>query len=269
MSIQIEKISDIIEKEKRDCFEILGVKIDAVNLTLASERILQWIKEKRKTYVCVAPVSTVMDCQRDAGYRDIVNSAGMVTPDGMPVVWIGKWKKHSHIERTYGPDLIKTMCRLSEREGCRHYFYGGSEATCRRLAEKLQRQFPRLQIAGQYSPPFRDIHGRETQEVIDRINAGNPDILWVGLGAPKQDYWMFYHRDKLDVPVMIGVGAAFDFLAGTKVQAPVWIQRSGFEWLFRLCCEPKRLWRRYLFGNSQFVYLLLKDFLKLEKRINL
>ncbi len=239
--------------------EILGVKIDVTNLATATERITEWIQAGHKSYVCVAPVATIMDCQRDSVYRNIINNADMVTPDGMPVVWLGKWRGQHTIGRTYGPDLMLAACSLSEQKGFRHYFYGGSEETCNLLVHRLQQQFPSLQIVGKYSPPVRDMHGQETPEIVNQINKAKPDILWVGLGSPKQDYWMSYHRRQLEAPVIIGVGAAFDFLAGTKIQAPGWIQRSGLEWFFRLCCEPRRLWRRYLIGNFQFAYMLLKD----------
>ena len=240
-------------------FEILGVKISAVNLPSACARIEQWIADRTRTYVCVAPVSTVMDCQDDQEYRQIVNHAGMVTPDGMPVVWLGRKRAGRHVERTYGPDLMNMFCGLSEEKEYKHFFYGGSATANRLLVENLQRRFPRLKIAGQYSPPFLAPRQKERPEVISQINAAAADVLWIGLGSPKQDYWMALHRADLDVPVMIGAGAAFDFLAGTKPQAPRWMQRSGLEWVFRLCSEPRRLWKRYLLGNTRFIYLLLKE----------
>ncbi|VAX35394.1 N-acetylmannosaminyltransferase [hydrothermal vent metagenome] len=240
--------------------DILGVKVDAINLSLACQRIECWIQKHIKTYVCIAPVATIIDAQKDVKYREIVNNAGMVTPDGMPVVWIGKkLKKNKVIERTYGPDLMRDFCQLSQDKGYRHYFYGGLEDTLVKLKSNLLEQFPRLNISGLFSPPMLDIGEDESQDVLDQINAAKPDVLWVGLGSPKQDYWMVQHRNKLDVPVMIGVGAAFDFFAGTKRQAPVWIQKSGLEWLFRLCSEPKRLWRRYVLGNTLFIFLILKE----------
>jgi N-acetylglucosaminyldiphosphoundecaprenol N-acetyl-beta-D-mannosaminyltransferase len=244
-------------------FDILGVKISAVNLSSAATHIEKWIAAKTKTYVCVAPVSTVIDCQDDPQYRVIVNNASMVTPDGMPVVWLGRRRAGTIVDRTYGPDLMKMFCGLSEEKGYRHFFYGGSSKANRLLVENLQRLFPRLKIVGQYAPPFLALQQKEKPEVIAQINASSADVLWIGLGSPKQDYWMALHRAELDVPVMIGAGAAFDFLAGTKPQAPRWIQRSGLEWVFRLCCEPQRLWKRYLIGNTRFVWLLFKNkFLK-------
>lgn len=245
-----------------EVMEILGVKVNITNLSLAGETISDWIRCKQKTYVCIAPVSTIVDCQKDQQYRAIVNNAGMATPDGMPLVWLGKMRGEKIIERTYGPDLVLHLCNLSQEKGYRHYFYGSSPKTIQLLSQRLKERFPRLNIVGSFSPPVREAGSLESDDVLAQINSANPDILWVGLGSPKQDYWMCNHRSRLNVPVMIGIGAAFDFLAGTKRQAPVWMRRCGLEWLFRLLCEPRRLWRRYLLGNTQFLYLLIKDFFK-------
>jgi N-acetylglucosaminyldiphosphoundecaprenol N-acetyl-beta-D-mannosaminyltransferase len=239
--------------------DILGVRISAVTLTSASEAIEGWVKARQKAYVCVAPVSTLVDCQRDPAYRKIVNEADMVTPDGMPVVWLAKVQAGKAIDRTYGPDLMRSLCGKGH---LRHYFFGSTTETLRQLEQALKKEFPEIRIAGTMSPPFRPDAQIEEKAVLEAINQANPDILWVGLGAPKQDFWMKLNRARLEVPVMIGVGAAFDFLAGVKPQAPKWIQRSGFEWLFRLCCEPKRLWKRYLIGNSLFVFYVIKDMFK-------
>ena len=242
--------------------DILGVKVTITNLASACETISGWVHSRQKTYVCVAPVSTIVDCQRDMQYKEIVNNAGMTTPDGMPLVWLGKIRGEKVIERTYGPDLMLRLCQVSQEKGYRHYFYGGSPETIQLLSRRLKDQFPKLNIVGSYSPPFRDIRGQESEDVLKHIDSTNPDILWVGLGSPKQDYWMHQHRSRLNVPVMIGIGAAFDFLAGTKRQAPAWMRRCGLEWFFRFLCEPRRLWRRYLIGNTQFIYLLIKETFK-------
>lgn len=244
---------------KDERFDVLGVRVSVTSLTGACEAIGQWIENKIKIYVCVAPVSTIIDCQDSAPYRDIVNAAGLVTPDGMPLVWLGRAKGHRDLERTYGPDLMLALCDYSQQRGYKHYFYGGTSVSLQRLSLRLKTQFPDLKILGAYAPGRLEINAMEEDEVIRQINALQPDILWIGLGSPKQDYWMARHRGKLDVPVLIGSGAAFDFLSGTKPQAPRWMQRSGLEWLFRLGCEPRRLWRRYLIGNSRFVFLLLRE----------
>ena len=242
--------------------DILGVNISVTDIHRACAYIEDRIARREKTYICIAPVSTVVDCQRDTEYRRIVNGAGMTTPDGVPLVWLGKLRGEKTIKRTYGPDLMQALCGLSQQRGYRHYFLGGTREKNNLLVEKLKTRFPKLEIAGSYAPPLRPIGEIEEGPVLDQINVANPDVLWVGLGSPKQDYWMRNHREKLDVPIMIGVGAAFDFIAGTKRQAPLWMRRCGLEWLFRLCCEPRRLWKRYLFGNTQFIYFLIKDMMK-------
>ena len=248
--------------------DILGVQISNTNLALACEAIGFWIKENVKTYVCVAPVSTIVDCQRNPAYRRIVNQAGMVTPDGMPVVWLGKLKGSKVIQRTYGPDLMMALSEWGEGRALRHFFYGGNEEVITLLKNKLHERFPGIKIVGMHLPHQMALGEKEIPEVIAKINEAQPDVIWVGLGSPKQDYWMHQHRQVLQAPVMVGVGAAFDFLSGKKAQAPKWMQRSGLEWLFRFCCEPRRLWRRYLIGNSLFIYWLLKHSLKTKFQKN-
>lgn len=243
-------------------FSILGVKITVTNIPQATATIGAWIKQRLRTYVCVAPVATIMDCQRDEAYRQVVNNAGMVTPDGMPVVWLGQRQGHDVLARTYGPDLMLSLCEHGQDYGYRHYFYGGTEATNIKLMDELTKRFAQIKIVGHYAPPFRPVHSQEEKEILDQINDVTPDILWVGLGAPKQDFWMAQHRDQLQAPIMIGVGAAFDFIAGEKKQAPRWMQRSGLEWLFRLGCEPRRLWRRYLLGNAHFILLCIRAYVR-------
>ena len=246
-------------------FSILGVNISAVNLESASAAIDAWIRNHEKRYVCVAPVSTILSCQDDTDYKDVINNADMVTPDGMPVVWLGRRQGFHEVSRTYGPDLMQRVCFEGQKKGYRHYFYGAAPKTLEKLINRLKEGYPQIQIAGYYAPPFRPLSASENQDVIEKINAAQADILWVGLGSPKQDFWMKQNRDKLHVPVAIGVGAAFDFLAGTKKQAPRWMQRSGLEWLFRFLSEPRRLWRRYLIGNPRFIFLLMKEYVTTRK----
>ena len=239
--------------------DILGVKVDAVNLDSAWGIIEEWVSKREKAYVCVAPVSTIVSCHEDEQYRDVVNRAQMVTPDGMPVVWLARGKGFKEVERTYGPDLLLKVCKEGQQKELRHFFYGGTEEVCGRLKTALAAQASSIRIVGMYSPPFRELTDAENEKIVTMINEAQPDILWVGLGSPKQDFWMSKNRDKLTGPVMLGVGAAFDFLSGIKPQAPRWMQCSGLEWLFRLCCEPRRLWKRYFVGNTKFIVLLLKE----------
>ncbi len=241
---------------------LLGVNVSRVNPVLAVAQICTWVKEKQRTYVCVAPVATLVDARRDPSYAAAVNAAGMVTPDGMPVVWLARWRGCQDITRTYGPDLLLEVCNKGQQLGLRHFFYGGTEATLEKLQKKLLGAYPGILIAGQYAPPFRTGVWMEDPQIIERINEAHADIIWVGLGSPKQDFWMHRHRPLLEAPVIVGAGAAFDFCSGVKPQAPRWLQGCGLEWFFRLCCEPRRLWKRYLIGNSLFLIYLIRDCFK-------
>lgn len=259
-----ENQQQIFRDHKR--LDLLGVRVSDVTIPKAVAIIGEWITSKMKCYVCVAPVSTLVDCQKDPKYRRVVNAADMVTPDGMPVVWLGRVKGSQTIDRTYGPDLFSAVCHEGQERGYRHFFYGGTPETLNLLEKKLKDRYPGLNIAGKISPDFKPAAVVEDQRIIDEINQSYPDILWVGLGSPKQDFWMDLHRPLLNVPVIVGVGAAFDFLSGTKPQAPLWMRRSGLEWLFRLCSEPQRLWKRYLIGNSAFIFYVCRScFMKSNK----
>jgi len=233
---------------------VLGVGISPLTRSQAVATIEDWIARGERHYVCVSGIHGVMESHRDAHLRAIHNAAGMVTPDGMPLVWISRWKGFRQTERVYGPDLLLACCERSVSTGYRHYFYGGGPGVPEQLTKRLQARFPRLDVVGGYSPPFRALTPDEDANVVARVNAASPDIVWVGLSTPKQERWMFEHRDRLTAAVCIGVGAAFDFHAGLKPQAPKWMQRSGLEWVFRLYHEPRRLWRRYLRNNPLFVW---------------
>ena len=243
---------------------ILGVEISAINMQIALDTIRGWIDGSQQHYVCVTPVHALMDFRREPELVRIVNESGLTTPDGMPLVWVLKLLGFSRVERVYGPDLMLEVCRISQDAGYRHYFYGGAEGVPEKLSKNLCSKFPDLEIAGTYSPPFRPLTAEEDRKILENINKSEPDIIWVGLGAPKQERWMAEHIDKLNAPVLIGVGAAFDFHAGLKQQAPGWIQRCGLEWLFRLITEPKRLWKRYAFNNPLFLILLFAQVLGIK-----
>lgn len=243
---------------------VLGVGISPITPARALETIGRWIAHGERHYVCVSGIHGVMESQRDELLRRIHNGAGMVTPDGMPLVWISRWRGFKEVQRVYGPDLLLACCERSQAMGWRHYFYGGGMGVPERLTERLQARFRGLRVVGGYSPPFRALTPDEDAEVVARINAAAPDIVWVGLSTPKQERWMFEHRSSLTAPVCIGVGAAFDFHAGLKRQAPRWMQRSGLEWVFRLYQEPRRLWRRYLKNNPLFVWHVVLQSLGIE-----
>jgi N-acetylglucosaminyldiphosphoundecaprenol N-acetyl-beta-D-mannosaminyltransferase len=241
---------------------LLGVNVSRVNPVLAVHQICEWVRQKQRTYVCVAPVATLVDAKRNPLYAAAVNAAGMVTPDGMPVVWLAKSRGCQDIERTYGPDILLEVCNHGQDLGLRHFFYGGTEDTLRKLQQKLLEAYSQMLVVGSYAPPFHQEVWREDREIIDRINSSAADIIWVGLGSPKQDFWMQMHRPLLNAPVIIGAGAAFDFCSGVKPQAPQWMRGCGLEWFFRLCCEPGRLWKRYLIGNSLFLIYVIQDLFK-------
>jgi len=226
--------------------EILGVRVHALNMPLALETITTWIREREPNYICVTPAHAIMDYRRDPALIEIANQSGLTTPDGMSIVWLLHHMGYPQVERVYGPDLLLATCERGLSQGWRHFFYGGASGVADKLAKNLEVRFPGLQIAGMFAPPFRSLTPSEETEVSNLIHATNPDIVWVGLGTPKQEHWMASHVNVLQVPVMAGIGAAFDFLSGEKKQAPRWIQRSGFEWIFRLLSEPQRLWRRYV-----------------------
>jgi N-acetylglucosaminyldiphosphoundecaprenol N-acetyl-beta-D-mannosaminyltransferase len=232
---------------------ILDVQVSAIDMAAALEAIEGWIHARRQHYVCVANVHVVMECRRDAGLRDMVNAAGLVTPDGMPLVWLSRMAGLSHVGRVYGPDLMLRLCERSLERGWRQFFYGSTGETLERLERRLRARFPGLCIAGALAPPFRALSADEDAAIVARINETGPDVVWVGLGCPKQERWMAEHLGRIAAPVMIGVGAAFDFHAGLKRQAPCWMQHAGLEWLFRLATEPRRLWYRYLVYNPLFV----------------
>lgn len=244
---------------------ILGVGISTINLSQAVKQIAAWIESNSHRYLNVCTVHTVMECFRNKDLRKIVNENGLATPDGMPLVWLCHFHGYSEVTRVYGPDLVLAFCDYSIRKGYRHYFYGGSDGAAQELKKNLERRYPGLNVVGTYSPPFRPVGTMEEQPVIEAINALRPDVVWVGLGTPKQDFWVAQHRPLLSAPVLVAVGAAFDFHTGRVPQAPVWMQRHGLEWLFRFMQEPRRLWKRYLVNNPLFVYLITLQLIGLKK----
>jgi N-acetylglucosaminyldiphosphoundecaprenol N-acetyl-beta-D-mannosaminyltransferase len=239
--------------------DVLGVHVSAIDMDQTLDILDHWITAGIQRYVCVTGVHGVMESRRDEKLRQIHNAAGLVTPDGMPLVWWSRSSGCRHVRRVYGPDLMLAYCERSITTGYRHFFYGGQSGVADLLARRLTRRYPGLAVAGTYTPPFGPLSPREDDEVVKTINAAAPDVVWVGLSTPKQEYWMAEHVGRIEAPVLIGVGAAFDFHAGLKRQAPRWMQQSGLEWLFRLGSEPRRLWKRYLLNNPAFVWLALQE----------
>lgn len=239
--------------------DVLGVHVTAVDIDEAIRVIERWIDQRTGTYVCVTGAHGIIESRRRPDLRAIHNAAGMVAPDGMPLVWVARLLGHSQTRRVYGPDLMRRLSAVSEQRGYRQFYYGGGDGVADQLSRVMRQRHPALQIAGTLCPPFRPLTHDEDRAAVEVINAAQPDIVWVGLSTPKQELWMAAHQGRIMAPVMIGVGAAFDFLAGTKRQAPLWAQRSGLEWAFRLCSEPRRLWRRYCYVVPRFGVLAMRE----------
>lgn len=234
---------------------ILGVPVHMVQRADAVSLIEHWVKTEsdRCHWIAAPDMHGVVFTHKDPTFKAILRTADLVIPDGITLVWIARHKGFPLKQRVSGTDLMREFFRSACETGLRSFFYGDTEETLERLVANLRREFPRLQIAGCLSPPFRPLTPQEDEEVIAKINEAKPDVLWVGLGLPKQERWIFEHRDKLRVPVVAGVGAAFKFLAGTVKRAPAWVGDHGFEWLWRLVHEPRRMWRRSLIGGTQFL----------------
>jgi N-acetylglucosaminyldiphosphoundecaprenol N-acetyl-beta-D-mannosaminyltransferase len=236
-------------------------KVDVVGVPLAVtdyQRTLEWIDAtvavRERGYVCVCNVHTVMASQEDAPLRAALLSSSLNVPDGQPLVWALNALGESLRDRVYGPELMARAFARAASNGQRFYLYGGRDQdSLVALGTKLRSRFPGVKIVGGYAPPFRPLTAEERAAVADEINQAEPDVVWVGIGVPKQEKWMAAMRAHLDAPVLVGVGAAFDFHAGLVRQAPPWLQRAGLEWAFRLAIEPRRLWRRYLRYNPRFV----------------
>lgn len=250
-------LSNSSEPSRRESFErrrelILGVPIDSLTWDEALERIHAWSNRGESRIVCICNVHSVVTATQDETFGKIVAQADMATPDGAPIAWMLRRLGHPAQERINGPDLMWRYCELAAHTGRSIFLYGGSPATVSRLLARLRDAFPALRIAGAESPPYRILSDVEDGEVVNRINQARAGVVLVSLGCPKQEVWMASHVGRIDA-VMIGVGAAFDYHAGTVDRAPPWMQRAGFEWLHRLSSEPRRLWRRYLITNTLFV----------------
>jgi len=244
---------------------VLGVGLSVLNLQTAVAEIADAVRERRKGYICVTGVHGVMEAQSDETFRRILNGAFLCTPDGMPMVWMGKLRGHRAMGRVYGPDLMLDVCAWSETSGAKHFFYGGADGVADLLASKLKEKFPKMQVVGTYTPPFRALNAQEEKDLQERIRSVKPDLFWVGLSTPKQEKFMVEYLPKLDATLMLGVGAAFDFHSGRVKQAPFWMQRSGLEWFYRLCQEPRRLAKRYLKNNPVFAWKILAQLIGLKK----
>jgi N-acetylglucosaminyldiphosphoundecaprenol N-acetyl-beta-D-mannosaminyltransferase len=251
-----------------DSEQILGAQVHRTSYTDACDRIQTWAIAQTSCYIIAANVHVVMTAHWNRAYRQVVNNAALVTPDGMPLVWVLRLLGQQHATRVYGPDLMLAWCQRASDVQLSIYLYGGTEAMLQKLQQKLRSQFPQLIIAGAHAPPFIELTPAEESQDIEHINASGAKVVFVALGCPKQELWMARQQGQLKA-VMIGVGAAFAFHSGEVNQAPRWMMAAGLEWLYRFAVEPKRLWKRYLINNPAFILLfgvqLLKRKLKFQQ----
>ena len=237
---------------------VLGMRVDATRYRETAATIAALATRGAGGSVCVATVHMVMEAFDDPEFQRIVNTADRVTPDGVPLVWALRLLGFKEAQRVYGPSLLPVVCELATERQLSVGFYGGSPEVLDTLVGRIARRFPGLRIPFAFSPPFRALTSEEDEKVVSGIANSGTQILFVGLGCPKQERWIADHRNSLSC-VMVGVGAAFDFHAGSKAQAPGWMQAAGLEWLFRLCSEPRRLWRRYLYHNPRFLFHFARE----------
>lgn len=249
-----------IENAEIQRYSLLGVPVAVVNMSSSIQRVRSWVERRdRGRMVNFCTVHMLVEGVKNPEFTELLQKADMNCPDGMPLVWYGKRKGYGSVQRVCGPEFLPAFCEATADMNLRHYFYGGAEGVSVKAASELQKRFPGMQIAGAYSPPFRDLTPEEEEELVRTINEARPDLIWVCLGCPKQERWIERFRNRLNVPVLLAVGLAVDVAAGNKRRAPVVMSKAGLEWLFRLVQEPKRLWRRYLVYNSIFLYRLLRQ----------
>lgn len=253
VSEQSESYQRVVDKAAIPTCNIMGVGIAAIDMEWLVAYLEQNIKELSGDYICVSNVHTTVTAYKDPEYLKVQNGGIMAIPDGGPLSAVGQRRGFEKMKRITGADLMEKIFRISAEKGFRHYFYGSTEEVLETLRKKLEQNYPGIQIAGMYSPPFRPLSEDENRAVIDRINETRPDFIWVGLGAPKQESWMAYNQGKLN-GLMIGVGAGFAYQAGLLKRAPKWMQKNNLEWVFRFIQEPKRLFFRYLYTNLMFIW---------------
>jgi N-acetylglucosaminyldiphosphoundecaprenol N-acetyl-beta-D-mannosaminyltransferase len=254
--------------DTRPKVDMLGVGMTPTNLPHAVELLEAWRAEGNGEHVCCACVNSLVEARRDPEIRDILNRARLITQDGMPLVWWCHFAGFPETERVCGRDLMLAICAVGLERGYRHFFYGGAPRVTKQLVTNLSRRFPGLEIVGYHSPPFRQLSAEEAAADVAAINKAKPDFVWVGLGTPKQDKWMGDHVGEINSAVLIGVGAAFDYLAGVLQPAPQWMQRAGLEWVFRLASEPRRLAHRYLIGNLIFLTCVARQFMRMKSNVS-
>ena len=242
-----------VDKSLIPTCNIMGVNIAAINMDWLLDFTEKNIKNLSGDYMCVSNVHTTVTSYEDSEYCAVQNGGIMAIPDGGPLSSVGRRRGFKQMERTTGPSYMGEIFKISAQHGWKHYFYGSTQQTLEKLKAELKKEYPGIQIVGMYSPPFRPMTDEEDREVVEAINESNPDFLWIGLGAPKQEKWMAAHQDKVE-GFMVGVGAGFDYFAGNIERAPEWMQKSNMEWFYRLLQDPKRLFSRYLKTNTKFIW---------------
>ncbi|RRA49622.1 WecB/TagA/CpsF family glycosyltransferase [Acidipila sp. EB88] len=242
--------------------DVLGIHVSAIDMRRALELSQRWIERGRPGYICVTGVHGVMEAQKDQKLRAILNHAIVNTPDGMPMTWVGRLQGFSEMDRVYGPGFMAEMCQMSVEKNYRHFFYGGQPGVAEELKASLMARFPGLQVVGTYTPPFRALNLYEEEALLAQLRSCRPHILWVGLSTPKQERFMAEYVDRLGVPLLVGVGAAFDYHTGRVRDCPEWVKRAGLQWCHRLAQDPRRLWRRYLTNNPAFLWKITRQLLK-------
>lgn len=256
-----------MERSEMTRFRLLGAPIAGTDLPSAIREVSSWIEQGAMgKMVTFTNVHLLVEGLKNPELGRLLQKSDLNCPDGMPLVWYGRKKSGKNVQRVCGPEFMPAFCAATAKMNLRHFFYGGGAGVAAKAAEELQRKNPGMRIAGYYSPPFRPLTQDEDEEVVRFINAAKPDVVWVGLGCPKQEIWIGEHRNRLKVPVLLAVGLAIDILAGTKRRAPRLLRTFGLEWLYRLHQEPQRLWRRYIVSNSIFLFKLLLETLQPPKR---
>jgi N-acetylglucosaminyldiphosphoundecaprenol N-acetyl-beta-D-mannosaminyltransferase len=249
---------------KRPWYKVVGIRVDAVEMRDVIAQIQEWISSgSRGKYIAVTGMHGVSEVLRDPSLRAIINEAGLVVPDGMPLVWLARWNNIPIRRRVTGAELMQTFCEQTGPR-YRHFFYGGAPDVAEDLSQKLNLRYG-ITVAGTYTPPFRPLTDQEEADVAKLVKETAPDVLWVGLSTPKQERWIYAHRLSLPVPVMLGVGAAFDMHSDRLTRAPLWVQHSGLEWFYRLLSEPRRLWKRYLVLIPTAVWSVLLELLHIVR----
>jgi N-acetylglucosaminyldiphosphoundecaprenol N-acetyl-beta-D-mannosaminyltransferase len=259
-ALAVTSVSDGSERAN-----VLGVGISAINMDSAVLMTDSLLQSEGRGYICLTGVHGVMEAQADQALRQILNESFLTAPDGMPMVWIGRLQGHTRMRRVFGPDFMAEMCRVSVGRGYRHFFYGGREGVAEELRNSLMRTIPGLNIVGIFTPPYGPLNRNGELELERLVAETKPDIFWVGLGTPAQEHFMADYVRRLDVKVMVGVGAAFDFHTGRLKDAPDWIKAIGMQWLHRLIQEPRRLWHRYLTNNPKFIWNISLQVLGVRK----